>query len=250
MKATKRLLKALIALIASVVLCIGVCLAWFVTNGKVDANNFSSSIKSSNIKEFTIEAFALTDKQTRITGGQTVTTYKVGESAGKSSVSMSKFGGLEGNSITALLLKFTFTFGETLNRNYEIYADCESMRGEIVEGDTVDGIMHLECALSSVIDFYDVSATGEIELGTTVTQTTVKAGTEITGTDGTLIPLIDGISDSDSLSGTYYCIIDYNEDEVFTQYYKALNIEGTSLSTPMDFLCDIEFYMGESSATV
>lgn len=250
MKAPKRLLRAVIALVCSLVLCIGVCLAWFVTNGKVDANDLNSNIKCGNIKEFKIEAYTLTDKTTTVTGGQTITTYKVGELKGNSTVAMSKFGGLEGNAITALLLKFTFTFEENLNKNYEIYADCESTRSEIEEGDTVGGIMHLNCSLSSVIDLFDVSSTGEIEIGTTVTQTTVKQTEEVANTDGSFISLKDGISDSDGLSGTYYCIIDYNEDEVFTQYYKALNIDGTSLSTPMDFFCDIEFYMGESSATV
>ncbi len=249
MKATKRLLKAVAALIASLVLCIGVCLAWFATNGKVDANDLQSNIKSLNITEFKIEAYTLTEKKTTVEGEQTVTTYTVGESAGDTSVAMSKFGGLEGNSITALLLKFTFTFDETLNKNYEIYADCKKMRGEIKEGDTVDDVMHLLCSLSSVIDLYDVGETGEIAVGDTVTQTAAKQGTEVTDTDGTIISLKDGISDS-ALQGTFYCIIDYTEDKVFSQYYKALTIDGTSFSTPMDFFCDIDFYMGESSATL
>lgn len=243
MKATKRLVKALIALVASVILCIGVCLAWFATNGETDATGMKSHIKSTNIIKFEIEAYKLTNKSTETTGEQTVTSYTVGEKIEGTSIEMVEYGGLVNNSVTALLLKFTYTFDEELNKNYGIYADCKNTRGEIGSVGEKENMV-LNCALSSVVDFYDI---GEIEVGTTVTQTTEKHGEDVPDTDGTLIPLKDGITDSVK-SGTFYCIIDYNENEIFTQYYKALSIEGTSLSTPMDFLSDIEFYMGESAS--
>lgn len=243
MKATKRLVKALTALVSSVILCIGVCFAWFATNSKTDASGMNSTIKSSNIIKFVIEAYKLTNKSTQTTGEHTVTSYTVGEKLEGNQIEMAEYGGLVNNSVTALLLKFTYTFDEELNKNYGIYADCKNTRGEIgSEGEGAE--MVLNCALSSVIDFYDI---GEAEIGTTVTQTTEKHGTAVPDTDGTLIPLKDGITDS-AKNGTFYCIIDYNENEIFTQYYKALSIDGTSLSTPMDFLSDIEFYMGESAS--
>lgn len=253
LKASKGLIKAIACLVASVVLCAGACLAWFTTNGKVDANDLNSNIKSTNITKFEIEAFELTNRETDTTGGQTVTKYKVGDKKGATtvqgvySVKMSDYGGLVGGSVTALLLKFTYEFEEDLNKNYAIYANCTKTRSAVQKGDTVGGVMHLKCALSSVISIYDI---GETEAGTssTVTQTDEKQGEEIADSDGSIITLKDGISDS-ALSGTFYCIIDYVENKVFTQYYKALTIEGTTLSTPMDFSSDIEFYIGESSSS-
>lgn len=247
MKATKRLVKALMALVASIILCIGVCLAWFATNGKVEANDMNSNIKSTNIIQFDIEAYELTDKKTHTSDGNSVTTFIVGNKKDGASIVMAEYGGLVNASVTALLLKFTYKFDDNLNKNYAVYADCESTRGAITSTGTGADLV-LKCALSSVIDFYDVSATGEIEVGTTVTQLTGKQG-ENAGESGTLIALKDGITDSVK-SGSFYCIIDYTENKIFAQYYKALSIEGTSLSTPMDFLPDIEFYIGESSATV
>ncbi len=246
MKATKRLFKAIIALVASLVLCIGVCLAWFASNGDVDANGLNESIRSINITKFEIEAYELTFVDTKTVGGKSVTTYTVGDSAGTTGgVTMAEYGGL---GTTALLLKFTYSFEDTLNKNYSIYADCQKTRGEIVISDKTDatGGMLLECALSSVVSFYDI---GEVTVGTTVTQTDEKEEKEVPDTDGNLITLSGGISD-ETLSGTFYCIIDYVEDKIYSQYYEALNIEGTTFSTPMDFVKDIEFYMGESSASV
>ena len=247
MKATKRLVKALMALVASIILCIGVCLAWFATNGKVEANDMNSNIKSTNIIQFDIEAYELTNKKTQTSGDTSVTTFTVGDKLEGNSVEMAEYGGLVNTSVTALLLKFTYKFEDDLNKNYAIYADCTSTRGDIgSEGSGAD--MVLKCALSSVTDFYDVEATGEINVGSTVTQTAAMKG-ENSGEYGTLIRFKDGITDSVK-SGTFYCIIDYTENKIFAQYYKALSIEGTSLSTPMDFSPDIEFYIGESSASV
>ena len=245
MKATKRLVKALIALAASIVLCIGVCLAWFASNADVNANGLNDRIKGINITEFKIEAYELTYVDSEIVDGKSVTTYTVGDPTGATTgVKMAEYGGL---GTTALLLKFTYSFEDTLNKNYSIYADCRKTRGEIVVSEKTDatGGMLLECALSSVVSFYDI---GEVTVGATVTQTDEKEEKEVPNTDGSLITLSDGITD-DNLSGTFYCIIDYVEDKIYSQYYEALNIEGTTFSTPMDFVKDIYFYMEESSAS-
>lgn len=244
MKATKRLVKALIALAASIVLCIGVCLAWFASNASVEANDLSERIKSTNIIQFDIEAYKLTDKTIRTVDGATVTTFTVGDKRNGDLIKMAEYGGLVGNSDTAILLKFTYTFDDTLGRNYAIYADCKDMRKE-VDANSDTGELRLECALSSVINFYGMS--GEGTTNSTVTQQTEITGEAVPDTDSTFITLKGGISDSEK-NGTFYCIVDYVEDKIFSQYYQALTIDGTTLSTPMDFLPDIEFYIGESSA--
>ncbi len=245
MKVTKRLIKAVCALVASVVLCIGVCLAWFASNGEVGANGLDESIKSINITKFEIEAYKLTDMKTQTVDGESVTTFKVGDAVNGDDVKMAEYGGLY-SSTTALLLKFTYSFEETLDKNYAIYANCKNTRGEVIDGGKVDGVLHVKCALSSVVSFYDIGE-GESSESVTVTQKGEKASEEVPATKGNIITLSGGISD-DELSGTFYCIIDYVEDKIYTQYYQALSIEGTTFSTPMDFVKDIEFYMGESSS--
>ena len=246
MKVTKRLVKSICALVASLVLCIGVCLAWFASNGEVGANDLREGIKSINITKFEVEAFELTDMKTQTVDGKSVTTYKVGASVGNSSVEMAEYGGLVANSTTALLLKFTYSFEDTLNKSYSIYADCKNTRGQIGSKNDENGALLLECALSSVVSFYDIGET-TVSAASTVTQKDEKKGEEVPDTDGNLITLSGGISDTE-LSGTFYCIIDYVENKIYTQYYKALTIEGTTFSTPMDFVEDIEFYMGESQS--
>ena len=54
MKASKNLIRAIAALVASSVLCVGVCLAWFSANKKVDAGGFNSYAKGVNIAKFQI----------------------------------------------------------------------------------------------------------------------------------------------------------------------------------------------------
>lgn len=243
LKATKNLIRAVIALVASLVLCIGVCLAWYAQNGKVWGDGLNSNIKSTNITQFDVEAYTLSDKVTQTVDGTSVTTFTVVDKIeGDNPVKqMTAYGGMVDVKVTALLLKFTFTFDDTLNKNYAIYANCTDTRSPI----TGDGTL-LECALSSVISFYGMNS-GETEESTTVTQKAEIKGEAVPDTNRSLITLKDGISDSQK-SGTFYCIVDYVEDKIFTQYYKALTINGTTFSTPMDFSSDIEFYIGESSA--
>lgn len=250
MKVTKRLIKAICALVASVVLCVGVCLAWFANNDDVEASGLNNGIRSINITKFEVEAFNLTDRQTQTIEGQSVTSYKVGATAGNNKVEMAEYGGLVGNSTTALLLKFTYSFENTLDKNYAIYADCKNARGAIghnmdENGEVIGGgILRLNCALSSVVGFYGIGETS-VSASSTVTQKAEMEEEEVSGTFGNLITLKDAISDSVK-SGVFYCIIDYVENKIYTQYYKALTIEGTTFSTPMDFIEDIEFYIQES----
>ena len=246
MKATKRLLKAVALLAASVILCIGVCLAWFAVNGKVDATDAETHINDMNIKDFEVKAYRLTlDGYT-----DDAPTYTVGKEAFSESVKMTDYGGLIANTSTALLLEFSYTFYDDLGRTYAIYAGCNDTRGQITEGDTVEGVMHLSCALSSVIDFYDIKGSQTGAKPSTVTQNTeAKAGRDVPNTDGSIITILDGISDSGADGRTtvkFYCIIDYVENKIYSQYYKALTIEGTTFSTPMDFANDIYFYIEEA----
>lgn len=241
MKATKRLFKAIAALVASLILCIGVCLAWFAVNRKVEANDSNSRIGDINIKDFEVKAYRLTF--TGNTNG--LPNYTVGDEALSESVKMHDYGGLVNDDTTALLLEFSYTFYEDLGKTYAIFADCDSTRGEITGG-TVDGEMRLNCALSSVISFYDIYGTQTGAKPAAVRQSTAKSAEAVEDTDGSVVTILDGITDTGA-DGTetlkFYCIIDYVENRIYAQYYRALTIPGTTFSTPMDFENDIYFYI-------
>lgn len=238
LKASKTLLKAIIALAASVIMCGGVCLAWFAVNDKVDATDYSSDIGDINIKEFEVKAYRLTLMGT--TNG--APDYTVGSEALSDSVKMFDYGGLVNDDTTAVLLEFTYNFYEEQGKTYAIYADCNSTRGEIT-GDTVDGEMRLNCALSSVINFYDIAGSQTGVKPATVSQSTAKTAEDVEDTDGSIITILTGIKDDGTTPLKFYCIVDYVENKIYAQYYKALTIEGTTFSTPMDFADDIRFYI-------
>lgn len=250
MKVTKRLIKSVCALAASLVLCIGVCLAWFATNGHVDGNGLKSNPGGINIETFTVTAYKLKNRTVETTDGVQSITYTVGDAvSGSDGVKMIDYGTLDVSpdaSETALLLKFDYKFKNVLNKQYAIYAHGKDTYGEI-GSDGAGADMILNCALSSVVSFYEIGE-NESSSSTTVTQNNEAMKEEdIPNTDSNLVTIASGISDD--AEGTFYCIIDYVEEKIYSQYYKALDIEGTTFSTPMDFDGDIEFYMTESTAT-
>ena len=242
LKVSKKLLKAIIALAGSIILCGGVCLAWFAVNDNVGADGTIPSIRDINIKDFEIKAYEL--KTPSYEGG--VTTYSVGDEVAGPNVVMSAYGEFAGGA-TALLLEFSYTFNEDLGKDYAIYAYCEDTYGEITSKTGSNGLV-LDCALSSVISFYEIAGSQPASKPSTVTVDEEKKGQDIDDTDGSIITIQEGIKDTGA-DGTktikFYCIIDYAENKIYSQYYKALTIEGTTLSTPMDFANDISFYIQE-----
>lgn len=247
LKASKGLIKAVACLIVSIVLCIGVCLAWFAINTKTDSSGMGTQVNSTNIKTLSVTAYTL--KADADTEGK----YTVGGEAeideADDAVKMNEYGGLapaDGNA-TALLLEFKFVFKLNLSKNYAIYARCANTQGE-VGGEEVNGELRLNCALSSVVSFYGIDETATSK-PSTVTQNTEIAGVAVPDTKGSLVKLADKLSDANADGTTefkFYCIIDYVENKIYSQYYKALDIEGSTFNTPMDFVNDIDFYMEES----
>lgn len=51
MNASKNFIRAIAALVASSVLCVGVCLAWLSANKKVDAGGFNSYAKGQDFAQ-------------------------------------------------------------------------------------------------------------------------------------------------------------------------------------------------------
>ena len=161
MKISKRLIKAIIALVASVALCVGICFAWYARNEKLKADGVTSSIKSINIKSFTVTAITLKDKTTQRVDGKDVTTYSVGTVVSDTSALMAPYGNLDGDE-TALLLEFKYTFNEVLGKNYGIFAHLQMLIGD---GKVVEETEHQEydfkCDLSSATCFYGATVDGK-----------------------------------------------------------------------------------------
>ncbi|MDE6074826.1 MAG: hypothetical protein K2G26_00140 [Clostridia bacterium] len=215
LKVSKRLLKAIIALAASIILCGGICLAWFAMNDKVGANGANTAIKDINIKDFEVKAYEL--KTPSYEGG--VTTYSVGNEVAGPSVEMSAYGEFAGGA-TALLLEFSYTFNEDLGKDYAIFAYCKDTYGEITSKTDGSGLV-LDCALSSVISFYEIAGSQPASKPSTVTVDSEKENKDIDDTDGSIVTIQEGIKDTGA-DGTktikFYCIIDYAENKIYSQY--------------------------------
>ena len=235
MKVSARLIKAIIALAVSVVLSIGVCLAWFVTNGNVDADGLDSFIKSTNISDFKITAYYLTNP----VEADGVVSYTVGDES--EDHEMLAYGNID-DSATALLLKFECTFIDVMGKNYDISASFTKKIKDEVEANT--GEYDLKCNLSEVLDFFKVvGITGTVAEGDTVTLGDELAPNE----DKTEIDLNGSEATDNPLKYTFYCIIDYNEEDIQAKYFYALNnVEGCSLSSKMRFENNMSFYVAEA----
>ena len=58
-RASKRLIMSIISLVVSVILCIGMCLAWFAMNTDVSGNGLQTQVKGSDIVSFSVNAYYL-----------------------------------------------------------------------------------------------------------------------------------------------------------------------------------------------
>ena len=237
MKASSRLIKALIALAASVVLCIGVCLAWFASNGEVDSSGLSTVIKSSNIKTYTVKAISLSDKKE---GANGTYTYTVGDEIIGTSVKMEEYGNIQGKA-TAVLLAFECTFYESTGKYYDLGASFSiNIEDPVVKDATLE--CDLMCCLSDVLTFFETDITTSVKKGDKVTRGSALAPDE----DGSKIDLNGGEAYDGELTYTFYCIIDYSENAIEQKYLYALNnIDGCSLNSQMRFEDNMIFYATE-----
>ncbi|MCM1439038.1 MAG: hypothetical protein NC131_07475 [Roseburia sp.] len=235
MKATKGLVKALIALAVSIVLCIGVCLAWFMENNRVDAKGINPGIRSTNITTFKVTAISLTDKKTETVEGVSVTSYTVGSPVDSTTPQMQPYGNIE-NKETALLLEFKYAFGGNLGKNYGIFAQLKKNLGTVTAmPESESTVYDFKCDLSAATGFYAATVNG----------TTVTRGGAITG--GERIINLNGGVETDGVVNTelaFYCIIDYEETEI-DQLYRIAGDMGGAIWSQMRFDNDIDFYMEE-----
>lgn len=239
MRASKRLITSVIALIVSVVLCIGVCIAWFSSNKSVDGTGMSASL-GMNIETFTVTAYAISGVTSAKDESGNVTGYTGTNAGDLTDGKMYAYRNIN-NTDTAVLLKFDYTFTQSNTKNYGIYAQlnktvANTNNATVVETETNDTY---ESDLSSAVSFYSVASLD----GTTVTW----SASAISG-DETLVTL-NSVTASGTLSGTVYCVMDYDGDKISKLYTAVAELKG-SISATINFTGDIEFYISETGQNV
>ncbi|MDE7087203.1 MAG: hypothetical protein K2O67_03320 [Clostridia bacterium] len=246
-KASKRLIRAIIAFAASIVLCVGVCLAWFLKVEEVDSSGMKPTFKGINIKEFNVTAYSLLNNNGVLT---------VDEKLTGDTIEMQPYGGLTAyNATQALLLEISYVFKQNTGKTYKIFTDCDLTPQQVDrDEDAEDGFI---CHLSDAVKYDRATLAGEAVSGAVVTLTedeqlsylyqttndeneTVYAKQQLTLNDFE-------ITDEDVEGGKFYIVIDYDPLYVAELYSAVLNADGT-LNSAIVFNGDMSFYMKETDS--
>ena len=237
MKASKRLIKAIIALIASFVLCVSVCFAWFASNQDVRANDLPPDLRFTNVKDFKVIAYQLVNGATE--GTYTYDRTKPINSDTKKSIAMNQYGGMDVTTSRALLLEFKYEFEVKENKTYNIGASCEDAERIIDKYES--SADRFTCRLSDASSFYAVTVNGS-----SVTQGKAISFYDDAVNNKTNSVKFNDEGLTDSVSGSsFYCMIDYVDLNISMLYALALDMGGT-LNSSMLFRSDIGFYIEES----
>lgn len=231
LKASKRLIQAIVALIVSLVLCIGVCFAWFALNGKVDATGLNNAVRGINIKTLEVKVYRLdaTDNENVYTKGDLIKSGK-----------MDNYGGII-SSPTVVLLEITYEFEQSLAKTYDIRALCSDAERKVEKEKNADSF---NCNLSDAITFYSAVA------GTGNSFTLAKSDSFYNGNVKSLDLKLTSVNCAASEANkpyTFYCAVDYVDTYITQLYALALENQGT-LNSKMTFGADIVFYMSETTA--
>lgn len=244
LKVSKRLWRAIVTFIASLVLCAGVCFAWFAVSAKVDGNGMATEFEGINIKNFSVKAYSLQETN----GNLTVDSYLTG-----SKVEMQPYGGTIGtdNSTQALLLEISYEFKSVTGKKYNIYSGCDEVAQFVSK---IEGKDSFTCHLSDAVKYNRATVSGVPAKGTAVTLVadselsylyqTENEDSESVYAKRTLQLNGDEITDSSSLTGKFYLVIDYDALYVAELYSAVLNADGT-LNSEIAFGGDMNFYMQE-----
>ena len=146
-KASKRLINAIIALVASVILCIGVCLAWFAMNDEVTGEGMQTQIKSGDIVSFNVTAYYLdyssSNNNYKVVAGDSelikdangtkLTIDHNGDKIINSLTSTGTTGDMDvmrpysvnGGYTTAVLFKVEYEIVDGSSKKFRIFAECD-----------------------------------------------------------------------------------------------------------------------------
>lgn len=259
-KASKRLISAILALIASVLLCIGVCLAWFAVNNDVRGDGLQTQINSNEVVGFSVTAYFLDYSSLNKTysivngnkdiikdanGNKITVDYNedtIINSDGNNKDVMRPFS-LSGEYTTAVLFKIDYEILGSSENNFRIFAQCpDTSRIKVTP---VDGSPNnFTSSLSNTVKFVQAQKSGDDYGALTGKQTFVNELYE----KSFHISLCDGINanslgdgkknGSGNYADTKYVIMDYERDR-FTYISSLLLESGGGLNSGLTLLGDI-----------
>ncbi|MGN1060785.1 MAG: InlB B-repeat-containing protein [Candidatus Coproplasma sp.] len=263
-KASKRLISAIIALVASVLLCIGVCLAWFAVNNQVEGNGLQSQLRGEDIISFDVTAYFLdfdSEAQTYSivngnrddildSSGDKITVDFNGDGIinkqDEDKDAMRPFT-LVGAYTTAVLFKMDYVLKGDTQKYFRLFAECpENTRIKVVNESSA-----FKSNLSNSIEFYKADVNGsDADIKNNTFQ---KASMEEFAFTNSVheqvfhVDLYDGINASncgeksaedDNFHCTKYVIMDYDRER-FT-YLSSLMLEnGGGLNSVLSLTGDI-----------
>ncbi|MGN0808035.1 MAG: beta strand repeat-containing protein [Candidatus Coproplasma sp.] len=271
-RASKRLIMSIIALVASVILCIGVCLAWFAMNNEVSGNGMQTQVKSGDIVDFNVtayylnyetNAYSVTNGNFELNGIPVTVDYNNDkiintlstESEGTKKDVMRPYS-VSGGYTTAVLFKVEYEIVDGSSKKFRIFAECdEDSRLKVTDEDEDDNFTSY---LSNTVTFVSAaqsetaSGTSTFAAGSDTTPNyTYTAGADVTAFVGGVslrektfhIGLKEGLEDTnktdgENYSGTEYFIMDY-EKERFTYISSLLLESGGGLNSGLTLTGDI-----------
>lgn len=260
-KASKRLVTAIIALVASVILCIGVCLAWFAVNNEVRGDGLRSELRGDDIVSLTVKAYYLNETEgvyeIAADGDKYADGSDITDSLGTAiSVDVNGDGVINyngdamrpfayGNYTTAVLFKIDYELLADSAKTFRIFAECPS--------DTADTRLTVEnnngkftSKLSNAVKFYEAeSGTGYIPapVADTFVNDEHEKSFKLDFYDGITVGGLT-VNAAGNKAGTAYLIMDYDSDRF--SYLSSLVLEnGGNLNSGLELTGDITLGMEE-----
>lgn len=171
LRASKRLILSIVGFVLSVVLCLGVCIAWFAMNEAVDSDGAGTSVNRGDIVEFTVDVYYLNNA----TGG-----YKKADTGNEdgeeklltpvdakplgelnSGDEMRPYGGFGNGYATAVLFDIKYEILVS-DKHYKIYASRPKENSDITVTAADDTKSTFNSDLSNVVGYYRATETGTL----------------------------------------------------------------------------------------
>lgn len=260
MRATKKLVSAILALIASIVLCIGGCLAWFSNNERVEVSGVNNQFRGSGIVDFKVTAYYLDALDKDFVNFEKATTGNL-DVLGAVKVDGNGDGVLNQNSddkmrpytlssnySSVVLFKIEYELLPDAEKNYRVYVSCSQDDRLKVNS---AGTNSYSSSLSNAVWFANGKVAGETFSPDNDTRT---AFVNNSNEKVFKIDLFKGIQPSGEQEGKYnekgnyadtqYIMMDYDRDRF--AYLSSLVLEnGGGLSSALNLVGDINFGIEE-----
>ncbi|MGN1104476.1 MAG: Ig domain-containing protein, partial [Candidatus Coproplasma sp.] len=271
-RASKRLVMSIIALVASVILCIGMCLAWFAMNKDVSGNGMQTQVKGSDIVSFEVVASYLdfndsnkTDYKTT-DNGNVSTLEKTFDKDDNGVLDLSSDNGSSSNDemrsfdstkmySSAVLFTVDYEILAGSDKTFRIYATCPYTTEHMTE----NVFTVIKSTAEGETDTYYSSVSNAVFL----TEASLSGGKYTCKTSGSeaidvkfikedyskyftryLKTGIESTSSDANTKGTLYYLMDYDED-LFNVLTNAMLTSGGTLNSKIVLDGDVVFGIEE-----